>query len=565
MGRTRVPHLELRGRIFYFRRAIPDNLKQQFGRSTFRVSLATSDRDVAVLRCRRLSLGLEHLIALVRTMPSLTAQRIDDIIKDVFVAKLREANEIVFLGPDDPTFDRLAEADAMRAEIPQVQKNLANQVFHPSVHVEAEEQIEKHSLGPVRRTSEVYLQLCTGIARAAIEQRRILVGLLEGDPGALQPRDPLFAGLVTTDLPPLPGQHDITQEASLDAVVGKYIGTQAAQGWTDKTTDEKEKILKRFAGGAGPDRDINSIRSEDVRKYRDEIVAGYTLAPSDANTASAQKKSVTPPAPGTVQKYLSCVKAFFSWCVDEEIIAENPASKVKLTKKPSTKDARDSFSETQLKAFFTSPQYAGHKSPHRRSEPGKSLVKDAKYWIPLVAHYTGMRLGEIVGLTAEDIRIESDVLIIDVNETTGDGKHLKSSSSKRIIPIHPELLAMGFDDLVEERSRQLGISWLFHDASSGRKPSATAARFSKYFGRYMKAIAAASPKTAFHSFRHNFKDALVAGGVEDSHIRQLLGHSDSSTTSIYGSAVDANSLMKSIEAAKFTVNAHQLAGASDNE
>lgn len=147
MAQTRVPHLELRGRVFYFRRAIPNDLKPQFG--------------------------------------------------------------------------RLAEAEQVRSQIPQAEEDLANQVFHPSVHVEADEQLDKHGLEPIPPSSETYLQLCTGIARAAIEQRRILVGLLEGDPGALQPRDPLFAGLVTTDLPPIPGQREIASAAALRDTIDK--------------------------------------------------------------------------------------------------------------------------------------------------------------------------------------------------------------------------------------------------------------------------------------------------------------------------------------------------------
>ena len=52
MPASRVPHLMLRGQIFYFRRAVPGRLQIRFGRSSIKASLRTHNRVTANLRCR---------------------------------------------------------------------------------------------------------------------------------------------------------------------------------------------------------------------------------------------------------------------------------------------------------------------------------------------------------------------------------------------------------------------------------------------------------------------------------------------------------------------------------
>ena len=53
----------------------------------------------------------------------------------------------------------------------------------------------------------------------------------------------------------------------------------------------------------------------------------------------------------------------------------------------------------------------------------------------------------------------------------------------------------------------------------------------------MRDVGAKTPKTAFHSFRHNFKDALITAGVPESHARTLMGHADGGVHSLYGTGI----------------------------
>ena len=75
--------------------------------------------------------------------------------------------------------------------------------------------------------------------------------------------------------------------------------------------------------------------------------------------------------------------------------------------------------------------------------------------------------------------------------------------------------------------------------------------WSKYWGRYTKAIKAATPKTAFHSFRHNFKDALQNGKAPEYIARVLMGHADGSVHGSYGSGPSLKLLKEEIDKVTF--------------
>lgn len=58
---------------------------------------------------------------------------------------------------------------------------------------------------------------------------------------------------------------------------------------------------------------------------------------------------------------------------------------------------------------------------------------------------------------------------------------------------------------------------------------------SKWWGRYGQQVGFHTPRTAFHSFRHNFKDALQAAEVPEFIAKALMGHADNSVHAQYGS------------------------------
>ena len=114
---------------------------------------------------------------------------------------------------------------------------------------------------------------------------------------------------------------------------------------------------------------------------------------------------------------------------------------------------------------------------------------------------------------------------ITVIEDAEAGRSVKTDSSVRAVPIHSELLRIGFLEFVEQERKSGGRSArLFPKLTPGPKGGFGEA-FSKWFGRYKRDLGIDNPSSVFHSFRHGFKDALRAAGVNEDVNDALTGHS----------------------------------------
>jgi integrase len=80
--------------------------------------------------------------------------------------------------------------------------------------------------------------------------------------------------------------------------------------------------------------------------------------------------------------------------------------------------------------------------------------------------------------------------------------------------------------------QQSGKNRLFADIKPG-KDGYYSHNFSKYFSRLLKAIGIKTKKHSFHSFRHNFGEALDRADVQFLIREMLMGHADDTTAGRY--------------------------------
>src|SRR5262249_44616757 len=113
------------------------------------------------------------------------------------------------------------------------------------------------------------------------------------------------------------------------------------------------------------------------------------------------------------------------------------------------------------------------------------------------------------------------------------GKRLKTPTAIRTVPIHPQLIELGWLRYVDDvRGRGGADAWLFAPIS----PQAGGAlkAWTKWFGRYLRSVGITDRRKVFHSFRHSFKDALRAADVSEDLNDALLGQKNSSVGRSYG-------------------------------
>ena len=214
-----------------------------------------------------------------------------------------------------------------------------------------------------------------------------------------------------------------------------------------------------------------------------------------------------------INEYMNKLSSLFNWAVKEEIIHRNPARGLRVMDTRMARDKRLPFESWQLKRIFDAPLYRGCRDDENGYAcRGVNRPRRSRFWIPLVALWGGLRQGEICQMLTNDVRELDGILCFVVSATEGDGKSLKTAASYRVVPVHPELLRIGFAEYVRDR-RRAKDERLFPDLTMDSL-GLYSGKFSKWFARFLISCDAAKERTCFHAFRHTFRDGLREAKID---------------------------------------------------
>ena len=170
-------------------------------------------------------------------------------------------------------------------------------------------------------------------------------------------------------------------------------------------------------------------------------------------------------------KYVERVSMLMKWCIESAFYIDRNYFMKLAVKYDEEEQQRRPFTTEELQKLIQSPVYLKKKIP----------IKDAhKFFIPLIALFSGMRMNEICQLHTKDIKQIDGVWCIDVNKDAPD-KSLKSKAARRIVPIHPTLIQVGFIEYVEMMKKEgHDRLWIGLKLTRGNYKEA----FTQWFGRY---------------------------------------------------------------------------------
>jgi integrase len=293
-----------------------------------------------------------------------------------------------------------------------------------------------------------------------------------------------------------------------------------------KTKLEWDGVLRRFKESVGGiDLPVRHITQAHIRGFKAALLA----------TTGRTGKTLSP---ATVKKSMGALASVLSWGKREGYLTTNPAEGFTVaTAKGDPEDRRLPYSADDLAKLFSREAVEARKG------------RPADEWLPWLALYTGARLEELGQLRVTDVRVEDGLPYLAIEG--GNGKHLKTRSSRRRIPVHPELVRLGFLNLVAER-RAAGSNdeRLFPKLKATSLGSLTAA-WSKWWGHHARKVCGIiDPRKTFHSFRHLWKDAARAVMPEEHH-DAITGHSNGSVGRSYGTGVPLKVLAESVARIRF--------------
>lgn len=235
----------------------------------------------------------------------------------------------------------------------------------------------------------------------------------------------------------------------------------------------------------------------------------------------------------TVDNLLTVAKTLFNFAIADKLLSENPAKGVNVTVREEPEKVRLAFTRQQAKLILV----AARKS----DDP---VIR----WCNWIGSLTGLRIEEIAGAMKADVQeVHGRICLVISKRNRVEGASLKTVAARRVVPLHPAILAEGFLEYVAG----LGDgSPLFPNLPLGSFSKRGAAA-SKRVNRWLDSIGIDNSQLVFHSWRHTWKDwAEDDAGLRGTAIRYLMGHAAKDVHQEYGGVrgqISADKLRKLAE------------------
>jgi len=216
----------------------------------------------------------------------------------------------------------------------------------------------------------------------------------------------------------------------------------------------------------------------------------------------------------TIRNRLQSLNIFLGWCLQEELIKENPCKKIPKPKVPKS-----------LPKYLTRDQTNRLLDWTRSYHYHYSFERSRAVAIISIFIFTGIRKAELLNLKLADVDLENKSLFVRLGKCGKD----------RIIPLHHSLIETLADYLKERDKRKKYCPYFFTSLRDDERISETAIR---------RLVVKLNKKSGIHFYphllRHTFATLMLEGGCNLYALSQMMGHSDIKTTTIYLGASKAH-------------------------
>lgn len=515
---AKVEGLNLRGSRYCVRIIIPDDLQRAYGKARVNLALGTSERREATLLA---TLKRAEWLADFETKRSALTPSAIDVVTPELAALLAERVRAFILAEDDrvrsdlPLLAKmvhvrreLARRDANPLRIPQWEPDKPR-IDDLSGATEEERAELKGVNAYLDGTAAVLLagrNLAEVLPLVQAEAAKLGVSFEAKTPGA---RDALLACLkayrtahkeVTlrdagevVDTPVVltkPEALKPIKPRSLRDVFGKWK-TSGDSARSDDSIAAYDRALKQFEG-----------------QHKGIALDAITREIGDTYRTWLRENCTTPK---TARDRLTAIKSLLKYAHETlEWLPKQPWRGLDI--KAPTTNKRRPWTTEELKTLFASPLHTAYALPDARYGG-----REAAYWIPLLGLFTGTRLGELCQLRTADVqKVEGIDVLVLTNE--GEGQSIKSDAGHRSVPIHSELIRLGFLQYVEAvRKARSDSLWPALPLRKG-KPSDF---FGRWFGDHCRALGLAP---TFHYLRHTVRPLMRKAGHSEGTMDKVTGH-----------------------------------------
>jgi len=258
-------------------------------------------------------------------------------------------------------------------------------------------------------------------------------------------------------------------------------------------------------------RDLATLNFDELIKWRDELL--QRLSP----------KTVS-------EVYFASLRWLLNRCVNERKLLSNVAVGIEIEVKPAPKVREREYTAEEAKKVLAA-------TLRPSSKPMTIENAAVRRWVPWLLAYSGARLNEITQLRYQDIYCDTNpddpdepIWLMKITPEAGTVK----TSSFRDVPLHPHLVEQGFIDYVMTRR---GLP-LFYDPNRARKKSEENPYFRKVGDRLTEWIRSIGINDEDvqpnHAWRHLFKSTGRYVKIPADALDAIQGHKPANEGASYG-------------------------------